>query len=87
MGVSSWTSPSKKGMTCVDMFKTLVMDSIKKVLEGNADIAVIPGGLTSQLQPLDVSIYKNKVRILWTEWMAGSTDHVLTREGLCYTVV
>lgn len=49
-----------------------------------ADIAIIPGGLTSQLQPLDVSVnkpFKDKVRVLWTEWIAGSTDHALTRGG------
>ena len=75
----------KKACLVYDMFKTHLMDSIKKKLsEGNTDTAIIPGGLTSQLQPLDVSInkpFKDKVRVLWTEWMAGSTDHELTRGG------
>ena len=75
----------KKACLVYDMFKTHLMDSIKsKLKEGNTDVAIIPGGLTSQLQPLDVSInkpFKEKVRILWSDWMAGSTDHALTRGG------
>lgn len=42
-----------------NIFKTHLVDSIKKkLLEGNTDVTVIPGGLTSQLQPCDVSINK-----------------------------
>ena len=67
------------------MFKGHLLDSVKNQLaEGNTDVALIPAGLTSQLQPLDVSInkpFKDKVRVIWTDWMAGSTDHALTRGG------
>ena len=37
------------------------------------DVAIIPGGMTSILQPLDVSVnkpFKNKLHDLWTEWMS-----------------
>ena len=50
----------------------------------NTDVAIIPGGLTGQLQPLDVSIskpFKEKVRVLCFNWMAGESDHELTRGG------
>ena len=64
---------------CVLMFKTPKIESIRKKLgEANTDVAIIPGGLTSQLQPLNVSLnkpFKEAVRILWTEWMAGDKDH------------
>ena len=50
----------------------------------NTDVAIIPGGLTCQLQPLDVSInkpFKDKVRVLWSNWMADSGEHILTKGG------
>ena len=75
----------KKACLVYDSFKTHLMDSIKKKLKDmNTDVAVIPGGLTSQLQPLDVSInkpFKDKVRTLWSNWMANENDHVFTRGG------
>jgi hypothetical protein len=47
------------------------------------DLAVIPGGLTSVLQPLDVSVnkrFKDNVRKLYTQWMAKG-GHELTPTG------
>lgn len=80
--VFPWTTPQKERM--YDMFKTHLMDSIKmKLKEENTDVAIIRGGSKSQLQLLDVSINKpfKKKRILWSDWMAGSTDLALTRGG------
>ena len=40
----------------------------------NTNLAVIPGGLTSILQPLDVALnkpFKDGVRKRWMEWMAN----------------
>ncbi len=49
----------KKACLVYDMFKAHLMESIKTALSKlNTDVAIIPGGLTSQLQPLDVSINK-----------------------------
>ena len=62
----------KKSLLVYDMFKTYLMESIKKTLrDHNTDVAIIPGGLTSQLQPLDVSLnkpFKEKVCVMWSEW-------------------
>jgi hypothetical protein len=47
------------------------------------DLAVIPGGLTSVVQPLDVSVnepFKENVRKLYTQWMAKG-GHELTPTG------
>ena len=48
-----------------------------------SQIAVIPGGLTCQLQPLDVSVnksFKQKVRERWNKWI-GDPHHDLTTSG------
>ena len=47
----------------------------------NTDLAVIPGGLTSVLQPLDICLnkpFKEKMRQKWNEWItsgAGKTTN------------
>jgi len=49
----------------------------------NTDLAVIPGGLTSLLQPLDVSLnkpFKDGVRKKWMQWMADGI-HEFTATG------
>ncbi|CAG8826345.1 7716_t:CDS:2, partial [Dentiscutata erythropus] len=51
--------------------------------EKNTNIAIIPGGLTSKLQPLDVSInkpFKAKIRHIYDEWMAQEVRQ-LTESG------
>ena len=46
----------KKACLVYDMFKSHLMESIRRKLKLNTDVALIPAGLTGQLQPLDVSI-------------------------------
>ena len=41
--------------------------------EVKIEIAIIPGGLTSQLEPLDVSLerpFKQNMKEQWNKWMA-----------------
>ncbi len=50
----------------------LLMLSRNKISQMKTQVAVIPGGLTSQLQPLDVSInkpFKCFIREEWNKWM------------------
>lgn len=67
-----------------DQFRSHTTDSIKNLLqEMNTEIAVIPGGLTSQLQPLDVSInkpFKDLMRVEWNKWMT-KPNHDMTVTG------
>lgn len=61
-----------------DQFRGHLTDEVKKKLtEMKTKQAVIPGGLTSVLQPLDVVLnkpFKNEVKKQWAEWMG--TDEV-----------
>jgi hypothetical protein len=57
-----------------DSFYRHLGDDTKRILtEMKTDLAVIPGGLTSVLLPLDMSVnkpFKDNVRKLYTQWMA-----------------
>jgi DDE superfamily endonuclease. len=57
-----------RSLLVLDSFTAHKMDSVKRHFhEKNTDMAVIPGGLTSRLQPLDVSLnkaFKAKVSII-----------------------
>lgn len=56
-----------------DMFRSHLTNETKKHLKrSNTATAVIPGGLTSVLQPLDVSLnkpFKDRIRDEWNQWM------------------
>ena len=50
---------SKKSLLVWDSFKAHLTDKLKSQLKkGNSEYAVIPGGLTSIVQPLDVCVNK-----------------------------
>ena len=50
---------NSKSLLVLDSFNAYKTDVIKhRFYEKNTDLAIIPGGLTSRLQPLDVSLNK-----------------------------
>ena len=56
---------------------------IQKMAQLKTKVAVIPGGLTSQMQPLDVSLnkpFKAFIREEWNKWML-SEDFEVTPTG------
>ena len=57
----------------MDSFSGHNSKSVKEVCqEKNVTTVVIPGGCTSHVQPLDISVnrsFKANVRPLWTDWM------------------
>lgn len=71
-------------MLVLDSFRGHLVEAVReKLKEFRMDIAVIPGGLTSVLQPLDMSLnkpFKDNVRRLYTNWMAAG-QHQLTPGG------
>ena len=68
-----WTSRNPFGnsrsMLVLDSFHGHIVDSVKnRLVEKNTNIAVIPDGYTSKLQPLDVAInksFKSKVNYIF----------------------
>lgn len=74
-----WTKRSRRGsnpksLLVIDSFSAHKTDNVKKRFrEKKTNLAVIPGGLTSKLQPLDVSLnkpFKAKVRNFYNDWMS-----------------
>ena len=67
-----------------DSFEAHVTDTVKASFKReNTELAVIPGGLTSLLQPLDVSLnkpFKDGVRKKWMQWLADGI-HEFTASG------
>ena len=63
-----------------DQFKAHLTESTKRlVTKLKMHLAVIPGGLTSELQPLDVSVnkpFKGFMHEEWAKWSEAPTHHV-----------
>ena len=59
-------------------------DAVKnKVKQTNSELAIIPGGLTKELQPLDIGVnraFKVKLRAAWEQWMTEG-EHTFTKTG------
>ncbi|GFW65863.1 pogo transposable element with KRAB domain [Trichonephila clavipes] len=70
-----------------DMFSSHLTDNTKKLLtERNTDIAVIHGGLTSLVQPLDVCIskpFKQNFKRHWNIWMLEGEKSFTKEEAKC----
>jgi len=64
----------RRSLLVHDVFEAHITESVKAAfVRENTNLAVIRGGLTSILQPLDVALnklFKDGVRKRWMEWMA-----------------
>lgn len=62
-----------RSMLVLDSFRGHMTDRVKKaVANAECDLVVIPGGMTSMLQPIDVSLnkpFKDRVGALYNEWI------------------
>jgi len=63
-----------------DQFKAHVTESTKRLATKlKMRLAVIPGGLTSHLQPLDVSVnkpFKGFMHEEWAKWIVAPANHI-----------
>jgi len=68
----------------LDSFRVHRTSYVKEMLKkDNTDLIIIPGGMTSILQPLDVGVnkpMKTALRARWNKWMAGG-EHTYTKGG------
>ena len=75
---------AKKSLLVLDAFRCHKTDMVKKELrQMKSSLAVIPGGMTSMLQPLDVSINKPMKTLLrkrWNDWYSDGA-HTFTAGG------
>ena len=76
---SRWSSQKPSLLVCVQ-FKAHVTEPTKSLATKlKAHLAVIPGGLTGQLQPLDVSDnkpFKGFMHEEWAKWSEAPNHHV-----------
>jgi hypothetical protein len=74
---------NKNGMLVLDSFKGHLTQQVKEeIRKANTDL-VIPGGMTSQLQVLDVVInrpFKDHLRQVYNDWLLEG-NHALTPGG------
>ena len=68
-------TPHQRALLVWDSFRGQLTDAVKDLLaRQTVDVTVIPGGLTSVLQPLDKCInkpFKAKLRMLYDTWMVN----------------
>jgi len=61
-----------KSLLILDSARSHLTGEVQQQTKSQSRIAVIPGGLTKLLQPLDISVnksFKNIIRNLWEDWM------------------
>lgn len=76
---------TKKSLLVLDAFRCHKSDHVKQILKEDyrTTLTIIPGGMTSILQPLDISVNKPMKVMLqrrWNDWYAEG-DHTFTPSG------
>ncbi|KAJ8280487.1 hypothetical protein GJAV_G00055280 [Gymnothorax javanicus] len=70
-------------LICDSMRAHLTDDVKNQVKQTNSELAIIPGGLTKELHPLDIGVnraFKVKLRAAWEQWMTEG-EHTFTKTG------
>jgi transposase-like protein len=79
----SFFTKKEESLLIFDSAKCHLTDVAKKEVKKYSKIAVIPAGLTSKLQPLDLTVnksFKSKLRNEWEKWMVNG-PHYTTKSG------
>ncbi len=75
---------TRKALLVMDSIRAHITPQFKAKLKGfNSIPAIIPGGLTKVLQPLDITVNRNfkaVLRRLWEQWMTDG-EHSFTATG------
>jgi hypothetical protein len=61
-----------KSLLIMDSCRAHITDDTKRLLSKYSKLAIIPGGLTKKIQPLDLSVnksLKSKLCSTWERWM------------------
>lgn len=70
-------------LICDSMRSHLTTTVKNQVKQMNSELAIIPGGLTKELQSLDIGVnraFKVKLRTAWERWMTDG-EHTFTNSG------
>jgi hypothetical protein len=78
------TVQKMRAMLVLDSFRGHITNEVKRKIKSlKSDLVIIPGGLTSILQVLDVVInkpFKDSLRKLYEDWLING-NHTLTKRG------
>lgn len=72
-----------KSLLIWDSASAHITENVKSVVQRYSRLAVIPGGLTKKLQPLDLTVnksFKSKLKDKWEKWMSEGM-HSFTKNG------
>ena len=67
-----------KSILVFDSARSHLTEEVKKEVKKHSQIAVIPGGLTKKLQPLDLTVnkpFKDHMKKHWDNWMKEGEHH------------
>ena len=77
-------TPKEKCLLIYDSCTAHLTPEVKTVVENHTKLAIIPGGLTKFLQPLDISVnksFKSHLRNSWEIWMGNDEMISITKGG------
>ncbi|KAE9548780.1 hypothetical protein FO519_008009 [Halicephalobus sp. NKZ332] len=74
----------EKSLLILDSARSHLTAEAKEAVKKRTKIAVIPGGMTKLLQPLDIAVnksFKANLNKKWEDWISNSENHSFTKSG------